>query len=177
MIILDDWTHPQGLPLLYLTTYSAHLVGAILIPGRYGLKDPAKSYPEYSHWPEYEDGTPADFLKLLDDPKYPKDKYGFHEQLWCGVFSNLQASPTFVCGQLEADTIKPVVEAMTTTCTKLYASPFDLYDLFEEIAVTQYWGPRHQWRQPNKDALEQVLRYLLANYFRDLQFQALSLQG
>ena len=173
MLIVDDWTHPQGLPLLYLTTYSKHLVGAILIPGRYGLKNPAKKYPEYWHWEEFQEGKPATLLSLLNDPKYPKEQYGFHEQLWCGVFSSPQEPLSLICGQLDAHTFQPVLKAMPA-CAEICPSPFDLYDLFEEMKFTKYLNKRHEWQNPtqvNQDAaaLEQMLKYLLFNYFRDLQ--------
>ena len=173
MIIVDDWAHPKGLPLLYLTSYSAQLVGAILIPGRYGLKDSAKEYPDYWDWEEFQEGKPAGFLEILNDSQWPNQQYGFHEQLWCGVFSSPQEPLTFVCGQLNTHTFESVLKAMPADA-EIYASPFDLYDLFEDMEFPKYLNQRHEWQDPalvNQDivALERMLEYLISNYFRDLR--------
>lgn len=179
MLAVGDWRNPQDLAELYLAAHANYLVGAILIPGRYGLKDPNKGYPEYWHWPEYKDGNPAGFLEILNDSRWPKHQYGFHEQLWCGVFAQPDKSDelNFLCTQLEAHTIKPVIEAMLPTCAEIYASPFDLYDLFEEMDMPQHLCTDRCYEWQNPSTLEPVVEYLVSNYFRDLRPQAIALPG
>ena len=142
-VITTDWSSPQAEPVTsVIAACPEHLMGAILIPGAYGLKSPRKRYPEYWHWPLFQEGAPAAFLTLLQNINYPAGQYGFHEQLWCGVLAppNQPYDLTFLCAQLRHESLQQVVEAMIPTSARLYASPFDLYELLEELDLVAQHG-------------------------------------
>ncbi|MEM8569127.1 MAG: hypothetical protein AAGF85_21910, partial [Bacteroidota bacterium] len=120
---------------------------------------------------EFQDGNPAAFFKMLKNIKYPAERYGFHEQLWCGVFAppDKPYDITFFCTQLYHHSLAQVIEAMIPTPAKLYPSPFDLYELFEELNLSerhQRQSERGEWLahtevNADRSALEKVLHHLL----------------
>ena len=172
VVIAADWSSPQAEPVSSLiAACPEHLIGAILIPGAYGLKARGKRYPEYWQWPVFQEGAPAAFLTLLQNGDYPPEAFGFHEQLWCGVWAppDRPYDVTFLCAQLQHESLQQVVEAMIPTPARLYASPFDLYELLDELGL----GAHHSlhpddggWLSPlaiNHDrlSLERVFQRLL----------------
>ena len=170
-VITADWSSPQAEPVTsVIAACPEHLMGAILIPGAYGLKSPGKRYPEYWHWPLFQDGAPAAFLTLLQNGDYPAAAYGFHEQLWCGVLAppDQPYDITFLCTQLRHDSLQQVVEAMIPTQARLYASPFDLYELLDELGLAHHGLHPDDggWLSPlainhDRSALESVFQRLL----------------
>lgn len=178
-VINTDWSsHHEELIKSYIHACSDHLIGDILIPGPYGLKDPHKLYLEHWHYPEFQEGAPVAFLKMLRNIKYPADRYGFHEQLWCGVLAppDKPYEVTFLCTQLQHQSLRDVVEAMIPSRAKLYSSAFDLYELFEELGLTDRHrrqsehGEWLSYAEVNADlsALERVFQNLLYSEFSDM---------
>ncbi len=158
-------SHPELL-CRYLAACPDHLAGAILIPGPAGYRDTTKLYPEYWHWQAFGDGDPAAFLRMLRDIHYPPERYGFHAQLWCGVFAppSKPYDLTVLSAALQGESLQPVIEAMVPTPAKLYPSAFDLRELREDLDLkaTSATVPT------DTGFLERVVRHLLQGECRHL---------
>ena len=188
-VVTTDWSTPYAeLISGVIKACPDHLVGALLIPGPYGLQEPRKNYPEYWHWPEFQAGHPAGLLAILEDPSYATAPYGFHHQLWCGVFAppDQPYNITFFCVQLHGPSLRAVLQTMQLTSARLYPSAFDLYELFEDINLVNHHRQKQAdggWLsriEVNHDlpALERVFQRLLLLDAREMFVRHLrGLQG
>ncbi|MEL6326405.1 MAG: hypothetical protein AAFQ61_05810 [Cyanobacteria bacterium J06626_23] len=158
-------SHPELL-CHYLRVCPDHLAGALLIPGLQGCRETTKLYPEYWHWPTFGDGDPAAFLKLLCDVRYPPERYGFHAQLWCGLFAppSKPYDLTVLCAALQGDSLQQVIEAMVLTPAKLYPSTFDLHELLEDLGLKS----ASETIRVDTATLERVCHHLLQDECRHL---------
>ncbi|MEO1095982.1 MAG: hypothetical protein AAFX01_13895 [Cyanobacteria bacterium J06638_28] len=157
--------HPELL-CHYLKVCPHHLAGAILIPGPQGYKEATKLYPEYWQWSAFHAGKPTAFLQLLQD--YPSERYGFHDQLWCGVFAP-PAKPydvTVLYSALHGQSLPQVIAAMMLSHAKLYPSTFDLRELLEDLNLDGQAAP--EAIPTNGDILQQVCSHLLQGECRQL---------
>ncbi|MEM1281594.1 MAG: hypothetical protein AAGG53_16580 [Cyanobacteria bacterium P01_H01_bin.152] len=157
--------HPELL-CHYLKVCPHHLAGAILIPGFQGYKEATKLYPEYWQWSAFHTGKPTAFLQLLQD--YPSEHYGFHDQLWCGVFAP-PAKPydvTVLYSALQGHPLQQVIAAMMRTDAKLYPSAFDLRELLEDLNLEGKAIPEEF--PTNGAIMQQVCSHLLQGECRQL---------
>lgn len=176
MTIIDDWAYPKGLPILYIRANPSHLAGVILVPGSYGLKDPAKNYPDYGSWEEFKDGEPQAFLHLLETVK--DSSYIFYEQLWCGIFivPERPYDLNFVCVQLRYESLIETIGVMaSSTQAKVYPSPFDLYEIFEELGEIRHplKAGTYEWQFPrrvnrDREGIEKALEYMVFRHCWDM---------
>ncbi|MEL6326084.1 MAG: hypothetical protein AAFQ61_04160 [Cyanobacteria bacterium J06626_23] len=158
-------SHPDLL-CHYLAACPDHCAGAILIPGPNGYRDTTQQYPEYWHWQAFQTGDPAAFLRMLRDSQHPPERYGFHAQLWCGLFAppSKPYDLTVLSAALQGESLQQVITAMVPTPAKLYPSAFDLRELREDLDLKAASATV----PTNTSFLERVVRHLLQGECRTL---------